>query len=936
MVKLLARNVDGDFTNLDLSGDLTISLTKSVEEVQDITQRKGAYSKTFNIPGSDVNNKFFRGVFNVNATDFDSTLDTQCVVQDGGADIFNGTMRLNRIIKQGTNTSYEIYIVEDISPLSTLFKELNVCDLDFTDIEHEINYDNIVSTWTYTGGTYDNYSGLVGKVLYPLAHTGYDADSTYGTWDFSTSGFTNSGATAIQTTQFKPWVNLRYLMDKMFGETEFTFESEFMDTQYFRSIFMFAGQSPTMGATNLEDRPPNQNFFEVKETAGYYYSYDSLQSPKFIIFNQENYDYLNKYTLSTYPTVGGQTGARNYHTIVTPGTYQYRMDLRLFIVGTVYGPSYVDISLRDLDTGTIYDQIQGIPIPTTGIERTLFLNASGMTANTRIAPYIRLNSGGLQQDIGIDDATFRLYSSPTISITGATIDWTVNLPCNVSQLELFKNVISYFNLVVIPSGEKRFKIEPYVDYLDVRSGTTRDWTQKLNLDESYTIEPLDYDLKRTLNFTYTEDPSVGNVYFLNNFGKQMGDKTFYAPNNLLTDETDLDFIFQSLPTNTVDGAKDTDFIIPRFYERQEDGPQYQPMSSEPRLGFYTGNKYPISGDTSTSYTGITWYLQSGSTTVEQSTYPVISHMSILKENVLELSDLHINNAYDFFMGNTDLVEGETNNDVYNNFYDEYIEQLYSTEGRLFTGLFYLTPRDIADITFNDAVYFLNSQWRLLEIQDGDITEPTMVRCKFLKVPYRTENTTLIAPDYVEQNELPPPPGPSPTPSPTPTPSACLCLQTRVTNNSTQFGTFAYIDCNRNYQTVGLNSNQTSSYFCYCQGSLSLPLGFDRDVYTSCPTVTPTPSPSPTQGLSPTPSPTQGLSPTPTPTPSETPVTTFIYNVENCDNSSDTRIVQSTAFFAAGKVVKLFSPGCFEILGFTSGTPVDTITTSYNDCSSCPR
>jgi len=51
MVQLLGKDKNDEWVILDLTDDLAISLNKSIEEIEDITQRKGSYSKTFTIPG---------------------------------------------------------------------------------------------------------------------------------------------------------------------------------------------------------------------------------------------------------------------------------------------------------------------------------------------------------------------------------------------------------------------------------------------------------------------------------------------------------------------------------------------------------------------------------------------------------------------------------------------------------------------------------------------------------------------------------------------------------------------------------------------------------------------------------------------------------------------------------------------------------------------
>jgi hypothetical protein len=272
-----------------------------------------------------------------------------------------------------------------------------------------------------------------------------------------------------------------------------------------------------------------------------------------------------------------------------------------------------------------------------------------------------------------------------------------------------------------------------------------------------------------LDLDFQDDPTKLGKFYIDNYDNKFGSKTYIDSNSLLTGENGIVFDFCSLPTNTVNNASDCDFVVPFLFEESREGEivYERPVSSPPRLGFFTGMKTPITGDTSstgTSFTGITWYMQSGTTEVEHTTYPVVNHLSLLTYTAnTEVSDLNFTSNWDFWMQHSDMV-GYTPNNAWNDFYRNPIELLYSTEARLFTGYFFLTPEQIKDINFNDRVYFLNAEWRLLEIQDGDITEPNIVKCKFLKTPYRIPSSTPIPPNYVEQAK---PRTPAPTPTPTP-------------------------------------------------------------------------------------------------------------------------------------------------------------------------
>jgi hypothetical protein len=175
--------------------------------------------------------------------------------------------------------------------------------------------------------------------------------------------------------------------------------------------------------------------------------------------------------------------------------------------------------------------------------------------------------------------------------------------------------------------------------------------------------------------------------------------------------------------------------------------------------------------------------KSGSTSVSHQYYPAVNHLSRLTEDEdIPFSDLNFQTDYDFFSPNSlsflsdplavSNVKLSTDKTIYKQFYKQYLDLLYSDEVRIFTGEFILTPEDVVNINFNDSVVFLNSVWRLYEIQDADITQESAVTCKFLKLPFRPSPITLTAPNYTGQTV-------TRTISPTPTPTPNFCYSHNV-------------------------------------------------------------------------------------------------------------------------------------------------------------
>jgi len=73
MIELwLKSNTTGLWESIDVGGDVSISITKTFEEIEDFTTRQSTFSKTFTLPQTKINNKFFESSFEVNASSFAS------------------------------------------------------------------------------------------------------------------------------------------------------------------------------------------------------------------------------------------------------------------------------------------------------------------------------------------------------------------------------------------------------------------------------------------------------------------------------------------------------------------------------------------------------------------------------------------------------------------------------------------------------------------------------------------------------------------------------------------------------------------------------------------------------------------------------------------------------------------------------------------------
>ena len=755
MIELwLKSNNTGVWESLDTGADVSIAITKSFEEIEDFQTKKSSFSKTFNIPQTARNNRFFTAAYNVNSANFSEDIVIPAVVKYGGADVFNGSCRLNKIINSLQGGSYEIFLTQNLPDLALTLQEIKLTDLDFSGLTHELNYDNIVSTWSYTGGSYTNYTGLTGSIVYPLGFYGYDDAQYYSRFDLSTSGFTFSG-TPLSPTQFAPWVSAKYLIDNMFLRAGFTYDSDFLNSDYFNGIFCLAKTNQSQGGQVVSGSTQNQNIFSVNYTLNLLDDANDNFYPDFdkgFVFVNELNDPLNIFS----PARGGATAARgNFFTTAVAGVYKFKVSFNAQLDRSNL-PCYLDIAVKDVDSGTLYSQIRGIGIIPQGTEvKDMYMNAT-LPAGRRVALYYtRQNSGGdPTARIRFTFQSWELWSSPVL-VGDKELLLQDNLPDETTCLDFFKGILDTFNLVVIPNGDKSLLIERWDTYFN--SGQELDWSQKLDISQDYSIEPTtsltkEYILKYkdstdrySLINKQDRNQQFGTYRNISNLTYHSGTKVIESP-------------FQPLPISTFDGITDSNILVPHLYTWNNgadgDTAEYTPLGTDIVLGFYNGLLTSSITGTTTPY-----YILSGNTGISHTTYPAISHLSSYEYTQSTFSDLNFGNQYDYWQPINDSYIGFTTNSVFTNFWSNRVEQLYDSGVKLFKGVFKLTPTEINNLSFNDKVYFLNAWWRLLSMNDADITDISLVSCSFIKLPFDSVETPLIAPTYRQA-----PFTPQPTPS----------------------------------------------------------------------------------------------------------------------------------------------------------------------------
>lgn len=758
------------YQQLDLFEDIPITLTIQQSDLNDLSARRVPYSKTIQLPDTDNNARIFEHYFEVNGVDFNPLLKLPCVIQYRGTDLFQGILRLNSVSVNSTSRLYEIYILGEVSDFTATIKELELQDLSWVDLSHELTYSAITNSWqaepNTTKGIFD------GQVLYPMINYGLDyqnietpsAATPSFTYSFDEPRSFDKSAFSVPIKIFKPAIRVKTILDKIFARTDYRIVSDFFDTDYFNSIYIDTFQNSKVG---IEDASAttNQNIFKAQmDQKLIRYQGNRLVPMPFFDNLPGGYDPLNNWS---NPEQAFQV----------PYQGDYAFNLRFdwkkvdptFINGSIQIVVFKSNDLDDITNGT---QIFTGPVLPLAIvfgapDQNYFFSATCAPgewikayivegAAPTYLPSIVSNRGfyGLvpYSDSGIRDRfiLFDLYAGPSINQTENLVNFAIGVP-NINCLEFLKSLVLMFNLVIIQDETtKQLRIEPYNWLFDDSSRQAKDFTNILDQDTYHKIEPLSFDLAKEVkwNYRYTENEYLNKLFF-DRFDYSYGRMKFTADSDILAGDQDYTLPFAALPTSGITNGPN--FIIPQaFYLNNGLQTSYATL---PHIFFWVGNRYAYK-DAEKTIPGY-WYLTSGNTPVIQTTYPCVSHLSLLDSTLPELvSDLSFSSTYDFFGNSNTQIAQFTPFDLYSTFWQSYITNIYSPEGRRFSGNFFLRPIDIYETRITDKIFIKDANYSIEKIDDANLTDKVLTKVSLIKdvVPYY--KITPPSPVYVLTGNTP--------------------------------------------------------------------------------------------------------------------------------------------------------------------------------------
>ena len=849
-----------------------------------------------------------------------------------GYEILFGNIRLDGVSIQGEDYTYQVTFYNQVGNLAANIGDKFLRQTDLFHLSHPFTEDVILESnidynlFPITGST--NYSYQNGKTMWSLYNIGYQysgsspfieplltplvefSDLTGGTYTPQFGHFDFSG-TPVNDFYFKPTIQIKELYSSIVRDAGYQIESDFFDTSYFERYYLplkfldetpysrnslipcyryvnnefvftsfgSASTNPSSGVTcNNLNLSANTEFilipnkFRGSYTLKFSYTIESTAECEFTVVNSGPGDwvftYINLLGVNVTETIpGGDIGIPYTYlgefnsTISGNGGVTSSITSQVNLITNV-NPIFNNQTLRS-------DVTCQNDVSITQVEFTETFSLFGFND-------IEIQFYFTGENAIISNFTFEIFDAPRFLLSGQTFDYALEFPDNdYKQIDFITSINRYFNLVVVPNPNKpnTLIIEPIVDYFG--KGEVLDWTSKVDYNQLQSLVPTTSIINGTLDFEFKLDQDYANQDFKTASNKVFGTDKINLNIPYKNSTTKFTYLFSSPIDITINSIQSSYLTLSSFSKIKNVDvqgaslQQFQPFKILPRVVFrgltLPSLNYGFVGTGATLFQE--WYINSFGITYPQSRFTNINRFTTYPFNYSGFSHYINFNGED----QTTIQPREFDfiaEDLYDIYYNDYIDDLISPENKIYKVKIYLTPNEIKSLLFNERILIKNSYFRINKIDGFNLLEPSICDLELIKLTKTYDEHRVLYYDLIP----------------------CEGGATRYSNSDLNYNLYAYIGnyvtlyddnlnslgChqvvqgyyneNNNYEHYYIASGFTSSAVnafsnCGCSGLTAFNLVQNGSAIPPVPDVTSTPTPTPTATLNVTPT----TTPTPTPT-----------------------------------------------------------------------
>jgi len=672
-----------DVYELEFYQNDPINLSYRFTDIAELNKSVGSFSKSFRIPATQKNIECFGTFFNPNLVDsFNPKQKADATLSFNTIPLMNGYIQLKgAYIQKEKYADFEIVFFGESVNLARALGDSKLKDLDLSDYDHTVNYDNVTDSWDGNLFSGKLKYGLIDKGFFYGGTTPLDVDNP------------------LVPNQFTPFLRVNELVSEIFTQNGFTLDSDFLTNQTEIYTPFFNGRQSLQTSEQL-----GLHTIQVGLTA------DDVQA----VSGLTNYVPSGMSETTPFYDAGG-----NFDTATDAYTPPY--DAQFVMYGQVAvewnatqsESADISIQIRNITDGVNIYSTDEVIIPNGGEHVFLFSETQFLDSTKEYALSVNVISSAGSITIKGDNTTGLNSSFWSVFAYGEplstfTLDLAANAP-NIKQIDYLTSLQKMFNLVFVPDRNDPTKItvEPFKDYTTITD--IKDWTDLISYDKDVSIKPTTDIQYKKYEFTYSEGKDFINKLFQDNanrtFGRYLIEDT---ENDFSTSELTVKPDFGAYPLQAIEG---TNLLIHKSMDEQG-APITDPLC---RVVFWGGKK-PVTG----------LFIKDGLTTITETDYPYFGHYDEVNPSVTD-NDLN-------YGGDTPVypIDSNPNNNLYNVYWRPYVDQLYSSEARTMDAYFNLSVPDVADFRFNDKIWIKDSYWRILEL-DHSPNSNDLTKVKLLKL-----------------------------------------------------------------------------------------------------------------------------------------------------------------------------------------------------------
>ena len=235
-IQLYVENDQGVLEEVELYKDESITLTQSIQDIMDIEKVFTDYSKTFNVPASKTNNKFFKHFYNYHIDGFDARRKKNAELHLNYKPFKKGKIKLEGSqLKNNEPHTYKLTFFGNTVTLKDLIGEDKLGNLTLLDnLNFQYNDTNIEAYMSdgldaYLGGNDD----IENAIIFPLiTHTDrliYDSTDTSAGTNNLYYNLSDTNAHGVNFNQLKPAIRVFAIIKAIEKKYEIEFSNDFFN-----------------------------------------------------------------------------------------------------------------------------------------------------------------------------------------------------------------------------------------------------------------------------------------------------------------------------------------------------------------------------------------------------------------------------------------------------------------------------------------------------------------------------------------------------------------------------------------------------------------------------------------------------------------------------------------------------------------------------------